>query len=414
MPNEYINKVEANGETLIDLTSDTVTADKLLQGETAHLASGAPVAGTFVPVTGVKGDAESEYRTGDVNITPANIGALPTAGGTMTGNLNLTGSLFRGWNTNIDVTAPPSSSYVNGNSSLRLYDNNENTLVAVVPLHYSDGRVSLVLAALNKNASSATVQNQLKIEVDRSGNQTYFVSNPANFRSAIEADVFDYDGLSHASVFRGKYLGSSFTSEQKAAIADGSFDDLYVGDYWTINGVNWRTADIDYMSGSTHHLVIVPDTALYSTQFNTTSATDTGYAGSNLYSGLSTALATIEAAFGANYIMQHSALLTNAVSNGVPTGWANYDIKVGIPSQSMLCGHRSQVHTGNDSRNDGYTYNQLSLFSLAKRYMHTVTSWTWTSDCIAGGVAVYNATNFNTMLATQNYGVRPYFCLKGA
>ena len=38
-------------------------------------------------VTGVKGDAESTYRTGNVNITSANIGALPTSGGEMTGTI---------------------------------------------------------------------------------------------------------------------------------------------------------------------------------------------------------------------------------------------------------------------------------------------------------------------------------------
>lgn len=68
------NKVEANGETLIDLTSDTVTADTLVSGRTAHLASGERVTGTFEPVTGVKGNAETEYRTGNVNLTPANLG----------------------------------------------------------------------------------------------------------------------------------------------------------------------------------------------------------------------------------------------------------------------------------------------------------------------------------------------------
>ncbi len=40
----------------------------------------------------VKGNAETTYRTGDVNITPANIGALSTSGGTITGNLRLKGS----------------------------------------------------------------------------------------------------------------------------------------------------------------------------------------------------------------------------------------------------------------------------------------------------------------------------------
>ena len=38
----------------------------------------------------------------------------------------------------------------------------------------------------------------------------------------------------HSSFFRGKYLGDHVTEEQFAHIADGSFEDLYVGDYWEI------------------------------------------------------------------------------------------------------------------------------------------------------------------------------------
>jgi len=38
-------------------------------------------------VSGVKGNAESSYRTGNVNLTPANIGAVKTTGDTMTGVL---------------------------------------------------------------------------------------------------------------------------------------------------------------------------------------------------------------------------------------------------------------------------------------------------------------------------------------
>lgn len=45
--NPYVNKVElANGTTLIDLSADTVTADTILEGYTAHDASGAPITGT--------------------------------------------------------------------------------------------------------------------------------------------------------------------------------------------------------------------------------------------------------------------------------------------------------------------------------------------------------------------------------
>ena len=46
MPNQYVSKVIYNGNTLIDLTGDTVTAATLASGITAHDKSGALVTGT--------------------------------------------------------------------------------------------------------------------------------------------------------------------------------------------------------------------------------------------------------------------------------------------------------------------------------------------------------------------------------
>ena len=46
MPNKYINKLVVGNETKFDLTSDSVTADKLLKNITAHDKSGAPITGT--------------------------------------------------------------------------------------------------------------------------------------------------------------------------------------------------------------------------------------------------------------------------------------------------------------------------------------------------------------------------------
>lgn len=58
MPNAYANKVQVTRggqtETLIDLTADTVTPAALMQGYTAHDASGAPIVGTATG--GVDGD----------------------------------------------------------------------------------------------------------------------------------------------------------------------------------------------------------------------------------------------------------------------------------------------------------------------------------------------------------------------
>ena len=45
--NPYVNKVQFGNETLIDLTSDTVTPDKVLEGVTFHDKSGALRTGTM-------------------------------------------------------------------------------------------------------------------------------------------------------------------------------------------------------------------------------------------------------------------------------------------------------------------------------------------------------------------------------
>ena len=53
--NPYVNKVQlADGTSLIDISSDTVTADKLMQGYTAHDRTGALIMGTATG--GIDGD----------------------------------------------------------------------------------------------------------------------------------------------------------------------------------------------------------------------------------------------------------------------------------------------------------------------------------------------------------------------
>lgn len=48
MANTTYNKVIYHGKTLIDLTKDTVTADKIISGYTAHDKAGKQITGTFL------------------------------------------------------------------------------------------------------------------------------------------------------------------------------------------------------------------------------------------------------------------------------------------------------------------------------------------------------------------------------
>lgn len=51
MPNQYINKVIYGDQTLLDISSDTVTANTLLSGYTAHSGNGANITGAIATRT---------------------------------------------------------------------------------------------------------------------------------------------------------------------------------------------------------------------------------------------------------------------------------------------------------------------------------------------------------------------------
>ncbi len=63
-------------------------------------------------VSGVKGNAENNYRTGNVNLTPENIGALSLNGGTMNNDTTI---FMNGTDTMIDITAANSNTQISYN-----------------------------------------------------------------------------------------------------------------------------------------------------------------------------------------------------------------------------------------------------------------------------------------------------------
>lgn len=225
----------------------------------------------------------------------------------------------------------------------------------------------------------------------------------------------------HRNIFRGKSLGSSVTAAQKAAIKNGSFDDLYVGDYWTIGGVNWRIVDINYWQrcGDTDftipHLVIMPDTNLYTAPMNKKNSTEGGYVGSLMYTtNLEQAKTTIANAFG-NMILTHREYLTNAVTNGHPSAGAWYDSTVELPNEIMMYGSYVFTAAGDGSFvSIRYTINksQLALFKLVPKFIHN-RQWFWLRDVVSAayfaGVGDRGAAACSG--ASASGGVRPVFAI---
>ena len=227
---------------------------------------------------------------------------------------------------------------------------------------------------------------------------------------------------------RFKYLGTSVTSEQWAAIQNGTFDGLFLGDYWTINGVDYIIVAFDYWlsTGDTpctkHHVVVIPRNNLYTYKFNSTNTTEGGYVGSDLYkNGLTQAKTTFNTAFGSAHILTHREYLVNAVTNGKPTGSDWYDSTVDLMSENMIYGGRqfSPMPDGTDPWNTCRNYtidkSQLPLFRLAPWMSFVRDQWCWLRDVVSAAAFAYcNGNGLASCNPASNaYGVWPAVGLIG-
>lgn len=238
--------------------------------------------------------------------------------------------------------------------------------------------------------------------------------------SMVAPLLFENAGA-HNAIYRGKSLGSSVTSAQYAAISSGKFTDLYIGDYWTIGGVNYRIAAFDYYlnCGDTnttkHHVVLVPDTCLYTHVMNDTNITTGGYVGSKMYKeGLTQAKNTIRAAFS-GHVLSHRVYLTNATANGRPSAGAWCDSEVDLMCEEMVYGggiFRPTSDGTNVPSNYRVEKSQLPLFAHEPSRICNRATW-WLRDVVTasffagvgyGGIACYYG-------ASASLGVRPAFCI---
>lgn len=270
------------------------------------------------------------------------------------------------------------------------------------------------------NLSELTQINELV-----SGNKLLVGTTDGNKAIAAEDALFAMlDGFAPVELrrvlFRGKNLGTALTAVQKAAIKDGSFKGMFLGDYWSIGGRIWRIVDMDYWYNcgdtafTSHHLVIMPDEALYNAQMNTTNVTTGGYVGSEMYkSNLANAKTIVNAAFQGS-VLTHREYLCNAVANGRPSGGAWFDSSIELPNESMMYGHPHFSPTSDGSTVPAiYTISktQLALFMVCPRFIVNRAYNQWLRDVVSsayfayvdnGGLPSYN-------VASTSGGVRPVF-----
>lgn len=270
------------------------------------------------------------------------------------------------------------------------------------------------------NLSELTQINELV-----SGNKLLVGTTDGNKAIAAEDALFAmFDGFAPVELrrvlFRGKNLGTALTAVQKAAIKDGSFKGMFLGDYWSIGGRIWRIVDMDYWYNcgdtafTSHHLVIMPDEALYNAQMNTTNVTTGGYVGSEMYkSNLANAKTIVNAAFQGS-VLTHREYLCNAVANGRPSGGAWFDSSIELPNESMMYGHPHFSPTSDGSTVPAiYTISktQLALFMVCPRFIVNRSYNQWLRDVVSSAyfarVDYLGDASYGN--ASDSHGVRPVF-----
>ena len=261
----------------------------------------------------------------------------------------------------------------------------------------------------------------------------------------------------HNSIYRGKSLGTSFTAAQSAAILAGTFDDIYVGDYWdipipaytwtngsgtevsqeAISSVRFRVIECDYFYYSgfdntttnngrrldTHHVLVMPDLPLYTDKMNSTDTNAGGYAQSEMHTWrLNRARAIFKAAFGESHIIPHWTTMSNAVGTGdnagKVTGVAYEEVTVELPTAAMMLGFtfeqgywllcaRNNLRQGRLFALNNYFINRQRANGTGENSqmrVQDIPGWSTASNAwgkIANGVPIGTG-------ATYTWGVRPY------
>lgn len=241
----------------------------------------------------------------------------------------------------------------------------------------------------------------------------------------------------HNAIYRGKDITEYFYGREKynektfsQAVADGTFDNIFVGDYIIGKTSNrkYLVADINYRlhMGDTEctkpHVLMIPERIMGTAQMNASNITDGAYIGSAMYkTNLAQFKTVIKNDFETSHILKHRNHLQNAVSNGYETGGTWYDSDIELMNEIMVYGcqiFKNAMSGTNVPNNYQIDNSQLSLFrlrhdSIVARNDAGDRYWYWLRDVVSSThfASVSHSGNSSCSSASDVNGVRPAFLI---
>lgn len=238
---------------------------------------------------------------------------------------------------------------------------------------------------------------------------------------------------SHNAFYRGKNLGSELTAAQISAINNGSFLDLYPGDYWSFSNVQYTYTDENEeeqtatwsgaiviancdggaSSGSYnpgHHLVVLPmhGMGFFNAPMNDTATTEGGYYESKMRTVyIPRAQAIFEACFGADHLLESVLSVSNAVQNGREVGYVRVRDKCILMNELQAFGANTWAQMGVMK----WRFNQFAVF---QHYPELANGEYWLRDVVNSSQFARSSSLWCTAsyAATTLTGVRPYTCIR--
>ena len=302
-----------------------------------------------------------------------------------------------------------------------------------LPTNYTDAVWSGLKRYLMVNNEDGTVSFQ-DVTVYSNKEHSFFGAKDANrMNEALNTivpminEIVTTGAGAHNAVYRGKSLGTAVTEAQWAAIKAGTFEDMYIGDYWTIGGVTYRIAAFNYYynTGDTvctkNHITLVPDAQMYTHVMNDVNITTGAYVGSKMYTeGLTQAKTTINSDFGEAHVLNHRQYLQNAVTDGYASGGSWYDSTVELMTEQNVYGGKVFGNCQNSTAlPNSYTVDrsQYPLFAFRPDMIRTDMIFGrqgyWLRDVVSAFrfAFVGRGGDASSTNASSDSGVRPAFSI---
>lgn len=241
----------------------------------------------------------------------------------------------------------------------------------------------------------------------------------------------------HNAIYRGKDITEYFYGREKynektfsQAVADGTFDNIFVGDYIIGKTSNrkYLVADINYRlhcgdtECKTPHVLIIPERIMGTAKMNDTNITTGAYIGSKMYTEYLAPFKTIiQNDFENSHILSHREYFPNAVTNGYESAGAWVDSTIELMNELMVYGSNIFHNITNGTNiptNHTIDKSQLSLFRLKPSEIVALNDageryWYWLRDVVSSSAfaRVGNSGFAGITSASFSYGVRPAFLI---